>query len=166
VHVAGTKPPTQWRAFFWKAYLPIKQPLTAHDSDPIHPKQWRAWWRPLGPAPAVRSAGDFRICGRYTIPGASRSRPAQEHARRPIASQSRRVLHPGRVYCPVPVHRRRVPHRAPSRLVHDSGPSRSRAAQECAHRPSRPTLGVFGILGAFTAPFPRIGGVCPSAHRA
>jgi hypothetical protein len=93
VHAAGTKPPTQWRARR----------------------------RPLGPAPSVRSAGDFRVCGRYTIPGASRSRSAQERARRPIASHTRSVLNLGRVYCPVPVHRRRVPHRAPSRPVHDSG---------------------------------------------
>jgi hypothetical protein len=93
VHAAGTKPPTQWRARR----------------------------RPLGPAPSVRSAGDFRVCGWCTIPGASRSRAAQERARRPIASHTRSVLNLGRVYCPFPVHRRRVPHRAPSRPVHDSG---------------------------------------------
>ena len=63
--------------------------------------------------------------GRYTIPGASRSRATQECARRPFASHTRSVLNLGRVYCPVPVYRLPLPPIVPScpvaRPVQDSG---------------------------------------------
>ena len=50
-----------------------------------------AWQRSLGPTPVVRSVGDLRICGRYTIPGAIRGRAAQKRAHRPFASHAKSV---------------------------------------------------------------------------
>ena len=68
--------------------------------------------------PSPRSCLRAPSRGRCRIPGASRSRAAQERARRPIASHSRSVLNPGCVCCPVPAHRRRA---LPSSCVSAAG---------------------------------------------
>ena len=96
-----------------------------------------AWQRSLEPTPVVRSVGDLRICGRYTIPDAIRGRAAQELAHRPIWSHARSVLNSVRTNCPVAVHRLRVRHRAPSWSVHDSGRNTQPGGPEKRTSPTR-----------------------------